>query len=416
MPRTEPWVAWLDEYGHVRDATGLTIVALDYIPLSFEYPAGDVQTWSGGRLPGVTLGLVRVRSADGIEGLGETYGGNFAPEVVRACVDVYRDALLGEDASEIAALWEKCYSRMMYWGRFGITISALSAVETALWDLVGKATGTSVVDLLGGPRRDALPRYASGGMDGTPEEWRREQEEVMRQGFRALKIRGGDGPEADFAKAKHAREGLDARLGVAIDVVQGSNPAPWTAREAVEVGRQLEGLGLLWYEEPCSSTDIAGYRACREALAIPIAGGESCTTIAEIRRFIEGEALDIVQPDAAHLGGIIETVKTSFLAERHGVEMAVHAWLGAGSMMANYHAAFAAPTCSWLEYPIQPNPFVVELLAEPLTVVDGLVHRPIAPGLGIALPDGFEERHPYRSDLHYYFGDTTRRGSLVSPA
>jgi L-alanine-DL-glutamate epimerase-like enolase superfamily enzyme len=393
----------IEELGTVADARGMRIVDVEPILLSYEYPPEDVQRWSGGSLPGVTVALARITSDDGTVGIGETYAGNFAPEVVRALILYYRELLVGRDPAEIGDLWRRCYSRSLYWGRFGIAISTLSAIESALWDLCGKAVGRPVVELLGGSAHGALPYYASGGMDATPDGLVAEQRAIAEAGFRAWKIRGGDGVGEDLAKAERARAAAGDGTGLALDAVQGSNPEPWSARQALAACRALDHLDLIWYEEPCASTDVQGYATCRRGCDTPIAGGESCTTVHELRPFFEAEALDIVQPDAAHVGGVLEGRKVCALAEQHGVTVAVHCWLGAGSLMANYHMGFASPNCRWLEYPIQPNPFVTEMMAAPLVVSEGRVQPPTAPGLGIDLPDGLVDRYPYRPGLRYHF-------------
>jgi L-alanine-DL-glutamate epimerase-like enolase superfamily enzyme len=401
-------VSDLERLGHVEAARGMRISDVECLLLSYRYPEAEVQRWSGGVLPGVTLALVRVTTDDGVVGLGETYAGNFAPEVTREIVRYFRPFLIGEDPSRIGELWHRCYSRTLFWGRYGITVSTLGAIESALWDLCGNATGKPVVELLGGSAHATLRRYASGGMEGDDEALRSEQQLAEGSGFSATKIRGGDSPEEDGRRARIAREALPAELGLALDAVQGSNPEPWDSDTAIRAGRELEPIGLIWFEEPCASTDPEGYAACRRALDIPIAGGESCTTIHEFRRFFELEALDIVQPDAAQAGGILEMRKIAAAAERSGVRMAVHSWLGAGSVMANYHVGFASPNCDWLEFPTQPNPFVEEMLAEPLEVEGGRVASPQHPGLGIRLPEGMAEKYAYEPGLHYHF--EARRG------
>lgn len=389
--------------GRVDDAAGLRIADVEPVLLSYVYPPEDVQTWSGGSLPGVTAGLVRVTTTDGLTGIGETYAGNYAPEVVVSLVRYYREFLVGADAADIAGLWDTCYTRTLYWGRTGISISVLSAVESALWDLVGKAIRRPVHALLGGAVHDVLPRYASGGMDADPERLASEQRGFATGDFRGSKIRAGVGPEADLAKAELARASLAPDTALAVDAVQGSNPRPWTADQAIAAGRLLEPLGLAWFEEPCAATDIEGYVACRRALDIPIAGGESCTTAAELGRFIDAGALDLVQPDAAHIGGILETRRAAALAESAGLPIAVHAWASGGCLMANYHAAFASPNTTWLEFPTQPNPLIEALLTEPLRVSTGQVSAPTAPGLGLQLTPDVVERYPYRPGMHYHF-------------
>jgi L-alanine-DL-glutamate epimerase-like enolase superfamily enzyme len=245
-------------------------------------------------------------------------------------------------------------------------------------------------------------------MEATPERLRAEVAGYRDAGFTAVKIRAGTSPEADRAKAELCRAAIGPGIGLAVDAVQGSNPQPWSASQAIAAGQRLSDLDLLWFEEPCAATDVEGYRACRRALDIPIAGGESCTTLLEFEQFLEGGAVDIAQPDAAHVGGIIETLRVAALAAERGIEVAVHAWASGGCVMANYHAGFAAPNCHWLEYPTQPNPLITALLTQPLEVVDGYVLAPTGAGLGIDVTPELEERFAYKPGHHYFFHE--RRG------
>jgi L-alanine-DL-glutamate epimerase-like enolase superfamily enzyme len=394
--------------GNITEAKGLTIADVEPVLLSYAFPEDDGPAWSGGQLQGFTAGLVRITTSDGLYGIGETYAGNFAPDVVAALVTYYRSYLVGEDASRIADLWDRCYSRTLYWGRSGIAIATLSGIECALWDLCGKALGRPCVDLLGGAVHDSVACYASGGLDVSIGQLDRELRRYAADGFRAAKIRTGSDPESDFAKASAARTSLGPEAGLAVDAVQGSNPQPWGAQEAIACGKLLEPLGLIWYEEPCAATDIEGYVACRRALDIPIAGGESTTTAEELNRFLTADALDIAQPDASHIGGILEARKAGALAESRSIDLAMHAWGAGVCVMENVHVGFAMPNCRWLEIPVVPNPLIDVLRLEPLEVRDGRIAAPTRPGLGVQLTPEIEAAYPYRPKHHYQFED--RRG------
>jgi L-alanine-DL-glutamate epimerase-like enolase superfamily enzyme len=396
-------LADVNALGRVDAAAGLRIADVEAVLLSDEYGPDREQSWSGGRLPGFTAGLVRVRTHDGLDGVGETYMGNFAPEVVAALVRYYREFLVGRDASDIAALWELCTARTRYWGRTGASISVLSGIEAALWDVCGKAVGKPVFELLGGAAHDGVRAYASGGMHGSHDELRDELGGYLAQGYTAAKIRIGVSPEADAAKTGAARAALGPGVALAADAVQGSNPRPWSSREAIACGRELEAFDLAWFEEPCGATDVEGYVACRRAIDIPIAGAESTTTVAELRRFLDADALDVVQPDASHIGGVLEARRATALSEAHGAQVAMHAWGAGPCVMANLHVGFASPACRWMEIPTNPNPLVDELMVAPLELRDGVLAPPAAPGLGVELTPEIEARYPYRPGCHYHF-------------
>jgi L-alanine-DL-glutamate epimerase-like enolase superfamily enzyme len=389
--------------GRVSGARGLRITQVDTILLSHTYPPNAAPHWSGGQMSGVTAGLVRIHAGDGLYGLGETYAANFVPGVVEPLVDHYAELLVGCDPSDITGLWERCYTSSLYCGRSGFAVSVLSAIECALWDLCGKATGQPVWALLGGAHADSIPYYASGGVEADPDLLRAELEGYLARGFPAVKIRGGVDPEADQAKVGLARQVLGEGVALAVDAVQGSNPNPWPAHQAIAAGSLLEPFDLLWYEEPCGGRAVEDYAECRGSLRMPIAGGETLTTIAEFLPFLEARALDVVQPDASHSGGILEALKVARVADLLGSRCAVHAWASGVCVMANYHLGFAAANCDWLEYPTQANPLIRGLMAQDLAVEDGRVGAPRRPGLGVELAPDLEERYPYRPGNRYRF-------------
>lgn len=392
------------QLGRITEAAGMRIANVEPVLLSYLYPASGVQAWSGGVLPGVTAVFARVTTEDGLDGIGETYAGNFVPEAAAALISSFASYLIGMDPSDITGIRDLCFSRTRYWGRGGLAVASFSAVESALWDLCGKALGKPVVDLLGGIAAQDVRSYASGGMEGDAESLSAEIQDDLEQGFRSVKIRTGVSPAADREKAAVARAALgDGEL--AVDAVQGSNPSPWTADQAIACGRDLADLNLIWFEEPCAAEDIDGYVACRRALDMPIAGGESVTTAAALRPYLSAGAFDIVQPDASFIGGILEARAAGALAGNYGTQVAMHAWGSGPCVMANIHAGLATASCRWLEIPANGNPLISDLLAEPLVVEDGKLRPPRSPGLGVRLTPEVAARYPYRPGAHYHMSE-----------
>lgn len=394
----------LHDLGLVRAAAGMRITKVEPVLLSHVF-AGDGQAWSGGALPGVTAALAHVTTDNGVDGIGETYVGNFVPEAASALISYFGGYLIGRDPSEISTVISDCLDRTLYWARSGLAVAALSAVECALWDVCGKALGRPVFELLGGVQ-GARPRaYASGGMEASVDRLAREMSGYRDAGFHGVKIRTGVSPAADREKAGAARAALGPEIALAVDAVQGSNPRPWSAEQAIACGRRLEDLGLEWYEEPCAAEDIDGYVACRRALQIPIAGAETLTTARALMPYLRAGAFDIVQPDASHIGGILEAVEAGRAAAAHGATVAMHAWGSAPCVMANIHAGFAIEACKWLEIPTNGNPLIDELLIDPIVLDHGRPRPPTAPGLGVALTDEIRARFPYRKGAHYHFAE-----------
>jgi L-alanine-DL-glutamate epimerase-like enolase superfamily enzyme len=221
-------------------------------------------------------------------------------------------------------------------------------------------------------------------------------------------------PEQIVEKVAFCREVLGATVDLAVDAVQGVARKPWTLQESLAVVRSLEPYRVLWVEEPCEVTDYAGFAEVRRQTELPIAGGETVTSLTEAEAYLKAGALDLFQPDAAMLGGLGLFREVAQRCEREGVNIAVHTWAGGVGIMGNYHAAFASKNCVILELPNNPYPLREEFLVEPLDVSDGTVHAPTAPGLGVKLPDDAERRYPYRPGSFYrVLGHPGRRATLI---
>jgi len=372
----------------------MRITRLETILLTVPLP--EVLHWSGGEADAVNSAFVRVHTDEGVTGLGECYNAIFVPEAVKAAVEAMESVVVGADPADVGAIYHALYSKTLFWGRTGLGVSAAGAIETAVWDVLGKARGVPVYRLLGGAVHSRLPVYASGGMDISWDELREEMERHRANGFRAVKIRIGNGRERDVEKVRRIREMVGPEFRIMVDAVQGHNPRPWSAYEALEVGRAIAPYGIDWFEEPCAATDYEGYAHVRRKGPLAVAGGESSYTIHEFKRFFAAEALDIAQPDAAQSGGIQECRRIATLAEAFGVKLAFHCWASSVTVAANYHVAFTVPNCCYVEYPAWGYALSDDLFVERPIVRDGFVYPGSAPGLGVDIPDAVLEKYAYR--------------------
>ena len=347
--------------------------------------------------------IIRVQTDSGDFGIGETYAGVYAPEAVKALVEQFEADLVGIDALDVRAAWERIHLASRYWGRFGLSQSVIGGFEMALWDLQGKCQNKPVHTLLGGPCHDAIPVYASGGNTKPEPELREEMAGYRQQGFNTVKIRINNLPELDQIVKKVAicREALGDDCELAVDAAQGLAKEPWSVEYALMVARAIEPYHILWLEEPAAVNDIRSYATIRAESPIRIAGGETATSVYEANAYIEADALDLFQPDAALIGGIGVLRSVADLCWERSIPIAVHAWSGGIGMMGNYHAAFASPGCKYLEVPSVPNPLREDLLAEPVVIVNGMINAPTAPGLGVKVPDDIESLYPYQRGTHY---------------
>lgn len=347
--------------------------------------------------------LVRVETDDGLVGYGESkaaVGSAGVNHALAACVEHELGPLvLGQDAREISRLWDVMYngSRAHYatarghvfpiLGRRGLTIAALSGVDMALWDILGRSLGVPVHQLLGGRRHERMPAYASGGWapaDGIAEELRGF---VGRGGFRAVKMRvgAGDGDlRHSIARVHAARDGLPDDVELLCDA-----HGTWTVAEAKRFCRAVADCDLGWLEEPVTADDKRGLAEVRASTDTPIATGESEFTRFDFRDIVELRAADVLQPDLSIAGGVTEAVRIEALAAAHQLRFAPHLWGGALTFAAGLHVAAAATSGFVLEYSLGANPLLHELAVESFTAQDGEIEIPDRPGLGVTIDEDF---------------------------
>jgi len=342
--------------------------------------------------------LVEIDTDTGLTGLGEAKVGvgnlgNYAALVILIHAEL-APMLIGRDPRDVTALWETIYNgtRAHYVsahgrtfpivGRRGITVSALSGIDIALWDLLGKALGQPVWRLLGGRLRERIPAYASGGwapVGGVGKQLR----QYVERGHRAVKMRVGlqdRSVDDSAARVREARESLGPEVGLMVDA-----HGTWSVREAQRFARKVADCDLAWLEEPVSPDNIAGQAEVRAATDIPIAAGETEQTRFAFRDLLEARAVDVLQPDVAIAGGITETLRICALAATHGLTVAPHLWGGAILFASGLHLAVATPCVTTLEFSRGENPLLNELVQEPFDLVDGYVLAPDRPGLGLTL-------------------------------
>ncbi|MBU6169292.1 MAG: mandelate racemase/muconate lactonizing enzyme family protein [Bacteroidetes bacterium] len=350
-----------------------------------------------GLLTDFDMTLVVVTTDTGLQGFGEAkaaVGSSGVCASIVTCVEnEIKPLLVGKDARQIAKIWEHIYNgtrdhyslsrgrKFPILGRRGLTISAMSGVDTALWDLKGKALGVPVVDLLGGACRDKMEAYASGGWAGAANIGD-QLNGYIEKGFSGVKMRVGimDQTVSESVKrVKAAREAIGPDIKLMTDA-HGTFSVP----EAKQFCRGVEDCNLYWFEEPVSPDNRHGTAEVRQSTSIPIALGESEFTAFDIRDLIEVRAMDVVQPDSAIIGGITESMRVAHLAHTFQLELAPHCWGSAFSFMAGVNVAFAAPAAVVIEFSLGGNPMMYDLVNEKITVENGMIAAPTAPGLGLS--------------------------------
>ena len=356
-----------------------------------------------GRATTFDAALVRIDTDAGITGWGEAKvsAGSFGDYhgVVAIINQEFGPRLIGEDPRGITRIWENLYNgtRGHYalarghvfpaLSRRGASVSAISGIDIALWDILGRSLGVPVWQLLGGRKTERMPAYASGGWAPAAQIGAQLESYVAKGGFGAVKMRVGvfDGSPAASAERVIAAR---AALGPGIDIMCDAH-GTFTVSEAKQFCFLVRDCNIAWFEEPVTADDKRGQAEVRASTHIPIASGESESTRFDFRELIELRAVDVLQPDLAICGGITEAMRISALASSANLRLAPHLWAGAPAFAAGMHVAAASPAAHILEYSLGANPMIHELVEEKFPVVAGSLEIPDRPGLGITVRDDF---------------------------
>jgi L-rhamnonate dehydratase len=281
--------------------------------------------------------LVEIFTDSGDVGLGNAA---LSPIVTKTLIDTYlKPLLIGADPWDTEYLWQQMYRRTMAFGRKGVAMTAISAVDIALWDLLGKSAKQPVFRLLGGRTKDKIPVYASRLYAMPIPELRAEAARYKAEGYKAMKLRFGWGPidgaagmQKNIELVRAVREVIGEGIDLMADAYMG-----WTLDYARRMLPLLEPFHLRWLEEPVIPDDARGYSELKSFGRIPIAGGEHEFTIFGFRALLESNALDCIQFDTNRVGGISQARKISALAESFQVPVVPHA-----GQMHNYHVVMAS--------------------------------------------------------------------------
>ena len=355
------------------------------------------------------LTYVQLRTDDGLTGVGETRMLSHTEALKGYLAEAAKNHILGSDPFDIESLVQ----RMKYgdFGRSGeIVMSGIACVEMACWDIVGKALGQPVWRLLGGRIRDKVKAYANGWytVERTPEEFHAAAKKVVERGYHALKL-DPFGPgrweldHEETIRSVSLFEAVRDAVGPEVEILVEMH-GRFAPHEAIRLARLLEPIKPAWLEEPVPPANAKSLAKVAAHVNLPIATGERVHDRIEFRELFEAQAVDIIQPDIGHLGGILETRKLAATAETHDVLVAPHNVAGQVLTAANLHLAACTPNFKIQEY---FNDFADEYVKQAATglpeVIDGYFDLPTAPGLGVELNLDFIADHPPSGahfDLH----------------
>jgi L-alanine-DL-glutamate epimerase-like enolase superfamily enzyme len=315
--------------------------------------------------------LVSLETDEGITGEGYAFTINAKRlKIFDDMILSFAELVEGQDPQDAEAIWEGIWNEINPIGHKGVTIIALSAIDTACWDIIGKAAGRPLYEIFGACR-DRVKTYASGGLwlSLPLGELAAEAASFVEQGFRAMKVRvGGPNADQDVERVRIVRDAIGPEIELMADANQGLTPS-----QAIDLGRRLEEFGLVWFEEPVPCYDLAGHAEVRAALDVPIASGESEYTRYGMGAMIDAGACDILMPDLQSIGGLSEYRRAAALAAAHNIPISTHIFtehsLSIGGSSAN---------CMSVEH----MPWFTSLFHEEMEMVDGMLLMPDRPGLG----------------------------------
>ena len=347
--------------------------------------------------------VVKIETDAGVHGVGEaTLEGK--SKTVEAAVAELARYLIGKDPAAIERHFQEMYRRAFYAGGEVLT-SAITGVETALWDIKGKTLGVPVFELLGGRTRDRIKLYANGwyrqGM--SPAQFVSAARKVVGLGAKGIKFNPWGGrPGIDFHRLENdiLNAGVEVvgalreALGPSVDLYIDCNGIFNTVGNAIRAAKAVEQFNISFFEEPVphENTDAMAY--VRRKIDIPVAAGERLFTIFRFRELLARGGADVVQPDMAHCGGMLEARKIAAIADAHYAAFAPHNANGEVSYASAVQLAACVPNFLVLEH-FPPEPWRFEVCRNPLQVEDGWLKVPDRPGLGVEFDETAALDHPY---------------------
>lgn len=289
--------------------------------------------------------VVEVETDAGYLGLGNAA---LAPRIAKAIVDKHLAPLaLGADPWDYEYLWQKMYRSTLAWGRKGVALAAISAVDIALWDILGQAAGQPVFKLLGGRTKEKIPVYASKLYSQPLDDLSAEAQRYLDAGYAAMKMRFGWGPKdgpSGMAKNIDLVRTVRGVIGSEVDLMCEAYMG-WTLDYAKRMLPLLEPFGIRWLEEPVIADDVGGYAELKAMGRCPIAGGEHEYTIYGFKDLLDRKALDVIQFDANRVGGITQARKIQAMAEAQSIPVIPHA-----GQMHNFHLVMSSVISPMAEF------------------------------------------------------------------
>jgi D-galactarolactone cycloisomerase len=371
----------------------LKIADIKAYPTSFPVPPENRVALGIGTAIKRDAVVVKVTTAGGLVGWGESHHGRAHTAVARLIETTLKQLVLGMDAADVVGVWKKIYDKQLASHGMGAgTCLAMSGIDLALWDIRGKATGMPLYKLLGGSRR-GVPAYAGGVSLGyqPPEQLIEELRKSLAQGYKAVKLRVGDSPKRDLERIRAVRKACGDDLVILTDANIG-----YSVEDVRQVMPGMDELNVAWLEEPFPAHDYRSYRMAKGFGRTPLAAGENHYTRFEFNRVIEDGAISILQPDLSKTGGLTEALRIAAMASAYKLPIHPHSSMTGLNHAASIHFLAAIDNGGYFEGDVsKANKFRDDLVSKPYEVDrNGAVWPLDKPGLGLEVNEEFLLKHP----------------------
>lgn len=351
----------------------MKIVHIESYLVKLPYTTGGSSNWGDMDWSTLDYVLIRIDTDEHVSGWGDAFGYG-AAMATKAAVDyLIKPLLIGQDPTNIRGISHQLQLKNHLWGRYGVTMFAISGIDIALWDIAGKIAGLPLYQLLGGARRKKIPAYASLFKYNDPELVYERVGAALNDGFSKVKLHETEEPEV-----RAARESAGENIPLMVDT-----NCPWTPHQAVENALKLKPYDLYWLEEPVfPPEDFESLSHLRIETDIPLAAGENACTSFEFQKMIEADAVNYLQPSVTKVGGITEFLKIIALAEAQGLTIMPHAPYFGPGLLASLHLLSLLPDESLAEY-FYYKTIEATFYGSATQHSNGIMTVPEGPGLGI---------------------------------